>query len=97
MLMLAYTDRSAFDKTRSTGDAWFWSTSRDTMWRKGETSGNTLTVREIRVDCDQDALLYRVTVAGRGVCHTHNTAGDTRRRCFYRSLTPGGGLVNEDR
>lgn len=96
VLMLAYSNRTALERTRATGQAWFWSTSRNDMWRKGETSGNTLRVRDILVDCDQDALLYRVTVQGSGVCHTVNTEGNARRRCFYRSLADTGRLVNEE-
>lgn len=97
VLMLAYTNRTALEKTRETGQVWFWSTSRSDMWRKGESSGNTLELREIRIDCDQDALLYRVVLRGTGVCHTTNRNGTPRRRCFYRSLGQDGGLVNEDR
>jgi len=96
VLMLAYSDRAALEKTRETGQAWFWSTSRNNLWRKGETSGNTLQVRDILVDCDQDALLYRVVVRGDGVCHTVNRDGRPRRRCFYRSLDSDDRLVNED-
>ncbi len=69
VLMLAYADDEAVRRTRDTGEAWFWSRSRSEYWRKGETSGNTLAVEEIRDDCDGDALLYRVRTAG-PVCHT---------------------------
>lgn len=94
VLMLAYTNRAALEKTRATGAAWFWSTSRNDLWQKGETSGNTLRIREILIDCDQDALLYRVNLQGHGVCHTINREGLPRRRCFYRSLTDPGRLIN---
>ncbi len=69
VVMLAYADAEAVRLTRETGEAWFWSRSRGKHWRKGETSGNTLAVEEIRDDCDGDALLYRVHPAG-PVCHT---------------------------
>ena len=69
VLMLAYADEEALRRTRESGEAWFWSRSRSEYWRKGETSGNTLAVEEIRDDCDGDALLYRVRPAG-PVCHT---------------------------
>jgi phosphoribosyl-ATP pyrophosphohydrolase/phosphoribosyl-AMP cyclohydrolase len=69
VLMLAWMDGEALRLTRETGEAWFWSRSRERLWRKGETSGNTLAVEEIRDDCDGDAILLRVTPAG-PVCHT---------------------------
>jgi phosphoribosyl-ATP pyrophosphohydrolase/phosphoribosyl-AMP cyclohydrolase len=66
--MLAWMDDEAERLTRDTGEAWFWSRSRERLWRKGETSGNTLAVVELRDDCDGDALLLRVRPAG-PVCH----------------------------
>jgi phosphoribosyl-ATP pyrophosphohydrolase/phosphoribosyl-AMP cyclohydrolase len=69
LLMLAWMDEEAERRTRETGEAWFWSRSRQRLWRKGETSGNTLAVDELRDDCDGDALLLRVTPAG-PTCHT---------------------------
>lgn len=69
VLMLAWMDSEAEERTRATGEAWFWSRSRQRLWRKGETSGNTLAVEELRDDCDGDVLLVRVRRAG-PVCHT---------------------------
>ena len=69
VLMLAYMDEEALRRTRETGEAWFWSRSRGELWHKGETSGNTLAVVELRDDCDGDAILLRVRPAG-PVCHT---------------------------
>jgi phosphoribosyl-ATP pyrophosphohydrolase/phosphoribosyl-AMP cyclohydrolase len=69
VLMLAWMDDEAVRLTRETGEAWFWSRSRERLWRKGETSGNTLAVAELRDDCDGDALLLRVRPAG-PTCHT---------------------------
>jgi phosphoribosyl-AMP cyclohydrolase / phosphoribosyl-ATP pyrophosphohydrolase len=69
VLMLAWMDEEALRRTRESGEAWFWSRSRQTYWRKGETSGNTLAVEELRDDCDGDAILLRVRPAG-PVCHT---------------------------
>jgi phosphoribosyl-AMP cyclohydrolase / phosphoribosyl-ATP pyrophosphohydrolase len=69
VLMLAWMDAEAEARTRETGEAWFWSRSRQRLWRKGESSGNTLAVEELRDDCDGDALLVRVRRAG-PVCHT---------------------------
>jgi phosphoribosyl-ATP pyrophosphohydrolase/phosphoribosyl-AMP cyclohydrolase len=79
ILMLAYMDAEAERRTRETGEAWFWSRSRKGLWRKGETSGNTLAVAEIRDDCDGDALLVRVTAAG-PACHTGSVS------CFAPEL-----------
>jgi phosphoribosyl-ATP pyrophosphohydrolase/phosphoribosyl-AMP cyclohydrolase len=72
VLMLAWMDEEAERLTRETNEAWFWSRSRGRLWRKGETSGNTLAVDELRDDCDGDALLLRVTPAG-PACHTGST------------------------
>ena len=69
VLMLAWMDREALRLTRETGEAWFWSRSRQQLWRKGETSGNTLAVDELHDDCDGDAILLRVRPAG-PTCHT---------------------------
>ena len=75
VLMLAWMDDEALRLTKETGEAWFWSRSRRSLWRKGETSGNTLAVEEIRDDCDGDAILLRVRPAG-PACHTGS------RSCF---------------
>jgi phosphoribosyl-ATP pyrophosphohydrolase/phosphoribosyl-AMP cyclohydrolase len=77
--MLAWMNDDAERLTRETGEAWFWSRSRRTLWRKGETSGNTLAVDELRDDCDGDALLIRVTPAG-PTCHTGSVS------CFAPEL-----------
>ena len=69
VLMLAWMDEEALRRTRETGEAWFWSRSRQEYWHKGETSGNTLAVEEMRDDCDGDAILLRVRPAG-PACHT---------------------------
>jgi phosphoribosyl-AMP cyclohydrolase len=79
VLMLAYATRDAVARTRETGRAHYYSRSRDELWEKGATSGHTQSVREVRVDCDGDALLYRVDQTG-GACHTGY------RSCFYRTL-----------
>jgi len=69
VLMLAYADEEALRRTRETGEAWFWSRSRNELWHKGATSGNTMAVEEVADDCDGDALLYRVRPSG-PACHT---------------------------
>ena len=81
VLMLAHMNAESLSRTLETGEAWYWSRSRGELWRKGATSGQVQRVVEMRVDCDQDALLLRVEVGGDGgCCHTG------RRSCFYRSV-----------
>lgn len=86
ILMIASVNGEAINQTIKTGKATFWSTSRQKLWVKGETSGNTLLLDEILVDCDQDALIYKVTLDGDGACHTINKQGSPRKSCFYRKL-----------
>ncbi len=80
VLMLAYANREAVEKSIETGEAFYYSRSRDELWRKGETSGNTQRVVEVRLDCDGDALLYRIEPRG-PACHTGE------RSCFFTPLT----------
>ncbi|MBL9065407.1 MAG: phosphoribosyl-AMP cyclohydrolase [Sphingopyxis sp.] len=86
LLMVAHMNAEAIRLTQETGQAHFWSRSRQSLWRKGETSGNGLTLVEMLVDCDQDALLLRVRPAG-PACHTG------RRSCFYRRVEADGRLI----
>lgn len=79
VLMVAWMNAESLRLTRETGQAWFWSRSRSELWHKGATSGNTMQVLEIRVDCDADSLLLEVQAAG-PACHTGE------RTCFYRRL-----------
>jgi len=86
VLMLAHMNAEALEKTLATGVMHYWSRSRQKLWRKGDTSGQVQTVVELRIDCDQDALLARVKVGGDGgACHTG------RRSCFYRRVEAGAG------
>lgn len=82
VLMLAWMNEEALRKTRETGQAHYWSRSRGALWHKGATSGNVQHVREIRIDCDQDAVLLLVDQQG-GACHTG------RASCFYRIAGAG--------
>lgn len=92
VLMLGFMNQQAYDETRATGRVTFFSRSRGKLWRKGEQSGHTLEVREIRVDCDEDAVLVRVEAAGPGVCH------EGYRSCFFRRLgADGSATVVEER
>ena len=83
VLMVAHMNEEAIRKTVASGEAWYYSRSRKTLWKKGETSGHTQRVVELRVDCDQDALWLKVKQAGEGACHTG------RRSCFYRAVPLG--------
>jgi phosphoribosyl-AMP cyclohydrolase len=86
VLMVAHMNEEALRKTIATGEAWYFSRSRHALWRKGESSGHTQRVVEIRTDCDQDAVWIRVEQVG-AACHTG------RRSCFYRKVEGDGGKV----
>jgi phosphoribosyl-AMP cyclohydrolase len=83
ILMLAYMNQAAWEKTQETGIATFWSRSRQSLWVKGETSGHVQEVKDIRIDCDQDALILKVLQRGGAACHTGY------RSCFYRRISGG--------
>jgi len=83
VLMVAHMNPEALAKTIMSGEAWFYSRSRQKLWKKGESSGHTQRVVEMRVDCDQDAVWIRVEQEGPGACHTG------RRSCFYRAVPLG--------
>jgi phosphoribosyl-AMP cyclohydrolase len=94
LLMVAHMNAQALERTIASGEAWFYSRSRQALWKKGETSGHVLRIAEMRVDCDQDVLWLRVEQAGAGACHTG------RRSCFYRAImraTPDAPLTLEFR
>jgi phosphoribosyl-AMP cyclohydrolase len=84
VLMVAHMNDEALRRTIASGEAWYFSRSRQSLWRKGETSGQTQRVVEMRLDCDQDAVWIRVEQSG-AACHTG------RRSCFYRAATAGEG------
>ncbi len=92
ILMLAYVNSEALQKTLETGLATFWSTSRNELWTKGMTSGNTMKISAVLIDCDQDALVYLVEPRG-GACHTKNENGEARKSCFYRQISEEGYLA----
>ena len=90
ILMVAYVNELALRTTFEKGMATFWSTSRDELWTKGETSGDFLKIVNIFTDCDQDALIYQVEPQGGGACHTKDPeTGKTRETCFYRKIDLG--------
>ena len=84
VLMLGFMNPESLAETQRTGEVVFFSRSRNKLWKKGESSGHVLQVREMRVDCDDDALLVRVEPVGPGVCH------EGYRSCFFRKLEPDG-------
>jgi phosphoribosyl-AMP cyclohydrolase len=87
VLMVAHMNAQALANTIATGEAWYFSRSRNSLWRKGETSGHVQHVMEMRLDCDQDAVWIKVEQAGPGACHTG------RRSCFYRAVPLGQGAA----
>lgn len=84
VLMVAYMNGESWAKTRETGKTCFWSRTRKKLWLKGETSGNVQIVKEVFLDCDNDALLLKVEQIGGAACHTGY------RSCFYRRVADGG-------
>ncbi len=92
VLILAYINRLALDESLKTGIATFWSTSRNELWVKGATSGNALGIDEIRVNCEQNSLVFLVTPRGGGACHTKDVDGQYRTGCYYRCIDDAGGL-----
>ena len=89
VLMLAWMNRESFELTLATGDAHYWSRSRQVLWKKGETSGHIQRVKELRLDCDGDAILMQVEQVGDIACHTG------RRRCFFSLLEDGRWVVSD--
>ncbi len=89
VLMMAWMNRESLALTLSTGDAHYWSRSRNKLWHKGEESGHFQRVKELRIDCDGDALLMLVEQVGGVACHTG------RRRCFFRLREDGGWALHE--
>jgi len=88
VLMVAYMNRESLERTFATRDAHFWSRSRGVLWHKGETSGNRMAVKQMRIDCDGDCVLMRVDPSG-PACHTGN------RSCFYRTVNLADGTLTE--
>ena len=89
VLMFAWMDREALARTAATGEAHYWSRSRQRLWRKGEESGHVQKVQELRIDCDADAVLLRVEQVGGIACHTG------RERCFFRRLEEGQWVLTD--
>ena len=86
VLFVGYANRQALEETLASRRAVLWSTSRNELWRKGETSGDVLDLVDVRTNCEQNSLLYRVVPRKGGVCHTRDARGNTRESCYYRRL-----------
>lgn len=87
VLYIGYANNLALAETLSTGRAVLWSTSRNELWRKGETSGDVLHLVDVRLNCEQNSLLYMVRPVSDGCCHTKDAHGATRTTCYYRRLS----------
>jgi phosphoribosyl-AMP cyclohydrolase len=93
IILVAHTNQEALRKCIETRIATFWSTSRNELWIKGLTSGNYFDLVEIRVNCEQNSLVYLVRSRGEGICHSRNSQGNARN-CYYRSLNPETGRLD---
>ena len=89
VLLVAYADQAALSEALKRRIAVFRSTSRDELWIKGATSGDYLELVEVRVNCEQNSLLYLVRLKGSGACHTKGSDGKSRKSCFYRRISGG--------
>ena len=92
IILVAYTNREAFQHSIRTRIATFWSTSRNELWVKGAGSGNSFELTEVRVNCEQNSLVYVVRPKGQGICHTRNAQGRARD-CYYRRLDMDSGVL----
>ncbi|MCH2155307.1 MAG: phosphoribosyl-AMP cyclohydrolase [Opitutales bacterium] len=92
VLMVGYANETALNYTRESGLATFWSSSRNELWIKGKTSGDSLHIEDIRVNCEQNSILYLVRPQGKGTCHTKDETGTSRSGCYYRRITDDGSL-----
>jgi len=92
VLILGYVNELALATALKERKATFWSTSRNELWIKGLTSGDFLELLEVRVNCEQNSILYRVRPAGQGACHTKGADGRSRSGCYYRRLRADGTL-----
>jgi phosphoribosyl-AMP cyclohydrolase len=86
VLILAYVNEEALAYSLEHRVATFWSTSRNELWIKGATSGDTLQLEDILVNCEQNSLVYKVTPLGKGACHTKDENGEPRQTCYYRRI-----------
>jgi phosphoribosyl-AMP cyclohydrolase len=86
VLILAFVNKPAFEETLNSGYATYWSRSRNELWKKGMTSGDMLKIEEIRINCEQNSLLYLVTPEGKGAYHAKKEDGNPHTSCYYRKI-----------
>jgi phosphoribosyl-AMP cyclohydrolase len=87
VLILSFVNKEAFEESRRSGYATYWSRSRNELWKKGLTSGDMLRIEEIRINCEQNSLLFLVTPEGKGACHAKKEDGNPYTSCYYRRIT----------
>jgi phosphoribosyl-AMP cyclohydrolase len=92
VLILAFANKEAFEETRRSGYATYFSRSRQELWKKGMTSGDMLKIDEIRINCEQNSLVYLVTPQGKGACHAKRENGLPHTSCYYRRVLPDNTL-----
>jgi phosphoribosyl-AMP cyclohydrolase len=92
VLILAFANEEAFRETLKSGYATYFSRTRQRVWKKGLTSGDLLKIKEMRINCEQNALLYMVTPVGKGACHARRENGLPHTTCYYRRIIPGNKL-----
>jgi len=97
VLILAFANREAFEETIKSGYATYYSRSRKELWKKGMTSGDMLKIEEIRINCEQNSLLYLVKPMGKGACHARKEDGLPHASCYYRRILPDGTLEIVDK
>lgn len=93
VLILAFANREAFEETVRSGYATYYSRSRNEIWKKGLTSGDLLKIEEIRINCEQNSLLYLVKPVGKGACHAKKKDGQPHTSCYYRKISDNNKLV----
>ncbi len=86
VLILSFVNKDAFEETVKSKYATYWSRSRNELWKKGLTSGDLLKINEIRINCEQNSLLYLVTPEGKGACHAKKETGNPHTSCYYRKI-----------
>lgn len=92
ILILAFANKDAFEETQRSGYATYYSRSRKELWKKGLTSGDLLKVEEIRINCEQNSLVYLVIPQGKGACHAKKESGEPYATCYYRRIVKGNKL-----
>lgn len=92
VLILSFVNREAFEESRRSGYATYWSRSRNELWKKGLTSGDLLKINEIRINCEQNSLLFLVTPEGKGACHAKKDDGNPYPSCYYRKISENNTL-----